>query len=123
MLLRFVWREFSLASSLMWHGMADPLVLPGQSRAYYDDVVSHMGEAETAAFFRLFEAPGLGHCWEMPAGLPDQMDLLGALERWVESGTAPDEVPVVKYDANGDVARRGVLRPYPQSAEYADGRP
>lgn len=108
---------------LMWHGMADPLVLPDQSRGYYEAVLDAMGKSETAAFLRLFEAPGLGHCWELPAGLPDQMDLLAAVERWVEEGVAPDEIAVVGNDADGNVIRQGSLRPYPQFAEYAAKSP
>ncbi len=108
---------------IMWHGMADPLVLPGQSRDYYEAVMSELGESQTTAFFRLFEAPGLGHCWDLPASLPDGMDLLGALEQWVEADIAPDEIPVTQRGAEGYVAASGMLRPYPQFAQYADKSP
>lgn len=106
---------------IMWHGMADPLVLPDQSPAYYRAVEMEMGGYDAVqTFFRLFMAPGLGHCWEAPASAPDQMDVLGALENWVENGIAPETIEVTQYDKNADkVLRKGTLRPFPQTETYS----
>ncbi len=104
---------------IMWHGMADPLVLPGQSRRYYERAQKIAGEEGTDSFFRLFMTPGLGHCWELPAGVPDQVDWLSALERWVEKGDAPDEVEVTQFADDGSVLRRGKYLPYPNQATYS----
>ena len=104
---------------IMWHGLADPLVLPNQSQDYFESVREVMGERNTKSFYRLFMAPGLGHCWELPAVTPDQMDMLSALERWVEEDIAPDSIEVTQFRDDGSINRRGILRPYPLLAEYS----
>jgi hypothetical protein len=105
---------------IMWHGLSDSLVLPGQSQRYFGSVQDKLGNHETYSFFRLFMAPGLGHCWALPAETPDQMDLLSALERWVEQDIAPDEIAVTQLNSDGAVLRRGMLHPYPQVATYSE---
>ncbi|MGJ8562794.1 MAG: tannase/feruloyl esterase family alpha/beta hydrolase [Alphaproteobacteria bacterium] len=105
---------------IMWHGMADPLVLPQQSPEYYENVIESMGGLESSqAFVRLFMAPGIGHCWELTAPTPDHMDLLTALENWVEKDTAPEAIEVTQFHPESKrITRRGRLRPYPLQAEY-----
>jgi feruloyl esterase len=102
---------------LMWHGWQDPLVLPDQSVAYYESVESSMGGQEAVQeFMRLFMIPGQGHCWELPADLPDQFDPLAALERWVEDGQAPDQLLLTKPHTAGEPAdsmASAVVCPYP----------
>jgi len=100
---------------LMWHGLADPLVIPDQSVSYYRSVVELMGgDAIVQDFFRLFLAPGLGHCWEAPGAGPDDFDPLQSLENWVEEGIAPDEIIASPSDAQaGAVSLRIAFRPYP----------
>ena len=110
---------------IMWHGQADPLVLPAQSEAYYKAVRAEMGRRQTDSFFRLFMAPGMGHCWELPAALPDRMNMLVALENWVEKGTAPAEITVnelVQGQQDIKTGRTGVLKPYPGLAVYSSPR-
>lgn len=104
---------------IMWHGMSDPLVLPNQSPQYYEAVKAAMGqEGDVPSFYRLFMAPGLGHCWEKPANAPDHMNMLEALENWVESDIAPDTIELTQYDNSKRVFRKGLLRPYPLTAIY-----
>ena len=80
---------------LMWHGWGDSLVLPDQSLAYYERVADEMGGYEAIqSFYRLFMMPGHGHCWEIPAGVPDRFDPITVLDKWVETGEAPDAIPV-----------------------------
>ena len=107
---------------IMWHGRADPLVLPGQSVDYYEAVRAEMGQDQVDSFFRLFMVPGMGHCWELPAALPDRMDMLAVLENWVEKGIAPEEVLVselVQAGQKAQTGRTGILRPYPGMATYS----
>jgi feruloyl esterase len=102
---------------LMWHGSADPLVLPNQSINYYQALKTEMGSSNLKKFFRLYMVPGMGHCWEIPSALPDQMDLLTVLSLWVEEGIQPNNIPIRKNDLSGDI-KKGLLKPYPQLATY-----
>ena len=86
---------------IMWHGSADPLVIPKQSMNYYNSVVDKMGSHQNVnSFFRYYMAPGLGHCWEKPANAPDTLNMLEALENWVEHNKAPDVIIATQYDDN-----------------------
>jgi feruloyl esterase len=57
----------------------------------------------------------MNHC----AGGPgtDQFDMVTALEKWVEQGTAPDSI-LASHVANGAVTFTRPLCPYPQLASY-----
>lgn len=60
--------------------------------------------------------PGMDHC---RGGVgPDQANFLGAMERWVESGTAPDRITVSRVTDNGQVDMTRPLCPYPQVAKW-----
>jgi feruloyl esterase len=73
------------------------------------------GFDRTRDFFRLFMAPGMGHCAGGPG--PNQFDAIGALERWVEKGVAPDSL-VATLNVGGKPVRTRPLCPYPQVARY-----
>lgn len=81
---------------IVWHGWADPAVTPYKTLDWYEKVAAKMGgEEETPKFVRLFMIPGMGHCGVVPgAGGIDQwsIDPLGALEKWVVEGIAPDSL-------------------------------
>ena len=97
---------------LMYAGWADPVVPPADTAAYYEGVLKTMGEPQTREFFRLFMAPGMGHCGGGPG--PNQFDAVGALDEWVTKGTAP-EMLIARH------AKKGISRPlcvYPQVARY-----
>jgi feruloyl esterase len=99
----------------MYHGWSDPAIPPGASLQYYERVRATMGRRETAEFFRLFMAPGMQHCAGGPG--PNTFDAIGALERWVEDGAAPDEI-VATHRTAGVVDRTRPLCPYPQVARW-----
>jgi pimeloyl-ACP methyl ester carboxylesterase len=102
---------------IMWHGMADPLVVPSQSVEYYNRVLKQMGgTAKVQQFFRFFLAPGLGHCWEIPSrNAPEAFDPLTAIEDWVERGAAPDRIVASPSERQGDNLSITEVhyRPYP----------
>jgi feruloyl esterase len=115
---------------IMYHGWSDPAISAQNSIAYYQRVVAamrcpppckhgrlHHGDAleVTQAFFRLFMAPGMGHC-RGGAG-PNVFDALTALERWVEEGIAPDQI-IASHMTGDRVARTRPLCPYPAVAQY-----
>ena len=103
---------------LMWHGSADPLVLPNQSITYYETLKARMGLSNLQKFYRLYMVPGMGHCWEIPSALPDQMDLLKVLSLWVEEGIQPNIIPIKQNSSSDVMAKEGTLKPYPQLAIY-----
>ena len=106
---------------LMWHGWADSLVLPDQSLDYYESVAAQMGGYEAIqSFYRLFMMPGHGHCWEMPAGVPDRFDPITILDQWVETGEAPASILAKPH---GDAASGKpdlLLCPHPAKARYIE---
>jgi len=101
---------------LIYHGWSDPQVPTLNTIKYYKSVVDAMGGAATASKnVRLFLAPGMGHCAGGEG--PNAFDKVGALERWVEQGKAPDAL-VASHATNGTVDRTRPLCPYPQVAKY-----
>ena len=108
---------------IIYHGWSDADISPLGSINYYENVVSLIGNdrepeaalAETQDFFRLFMAPGMGHCRGGPG--PDRFDTLTALERWVELGEAPEQI-VASRVTNGVVDLTRPLCPYPQIATW-----
>ncbi|MGH6910368.1 MAG: tannase/feruloyl esterase family alpha/beta hydrolase [Phenylobacterium sp.] len=74
-------------------------------------------EQTVDGFLRVFMAPGMGHC----AGGPgfSTFDALGAVQAWVETGRAPDQI--LGYRRAGAALGAGGARPicaYPKSARY-----
>ena len=101
---------------LLYHGWSDPLVPAVNTIKYYNSVVDYMGgAANTFNSMRLFMAPGMGHCRGGEG--PNVFDKVGALERWVEQGQAPN-VLVASHSTDGKVDRTRPLCPYPQIAKY-----
>ena len=101
---------------IMYAGWIDPVVPPQDNVAYYEAVAKKMGGYEkTRDFFRLFVAPGMGHCAGGPG--PNQFDAVTALEQWVEKGAAPDAL-IASHSTGGKIDRSRPLCPYPQVARY-----
>src|SRR5918993_3112784 len=101
---------------LMYAGWMDPVVPPQDNVAYYEAVAKKMGGYDkTRDFFRLFMAPGMGHCAGGPG--PNQIDALTALEQWVEKGIAPDKL-IASHSTNGRIDRTRPLCLYPQVARW-----
>jgi len=106
---------------LMWHGWGDPLVLPDQSKDYYESVAAEMGGYdEIESFFRLFLIPGMGHCWEIPAGVPDRFDPITMLDQWVETNAAPDTLRATPVEAGSTALPELVVYPYLSPTPAAD---
>ena len=111
-----------------YHGMADPVAPYADSVIYQQRVVmdqlqsrgfAYLGEATraTGEFYRLFLAPGMGHCGGGPGATPG--DLEQAIEKWVERNEAPASLLAVRNA--GGVAGKGFTRPlcpYPQVARH-----
>jgi feruloyl esterase len=101
----------------MYTGLADPVTSPFDTIDYYESVAKANGGIDaTKSFYRFFPAPGMAHCGG-GAG-PNTFDALGALESWVEKGTAPDAIPA-SHSSNGRVDRTRPLCAYPAVAKYS----
>lgn len=73
---------------VLYHGWADAALPPGNTVDYYEALTKRGGAA--AAQTRLFMAPGMGHC--LGGAGPSLVDWVGALDRWVDAGQAPESV-------------------------------
>jgi feruloyl esterase len=101
---------------ISYAGWMDPVVPPQDTAAYYESVAKVMGGYDkTRDFYRLFTAPGMGHCSGGPG--PNAFDMLTALENWVEKGIAPDKI-IATHSTAGKVDRTRPLCPYPAVARY-----
>jgi feruloyl esterase len=100
---------------IQYHGWTDQQVMPRNSIDYYNSVVKYIGDAaKTAESYRLFMAPGMGHCGGGEG--PNKFDVVGVLAQWVEEGKAPDSMLAQRNE--GDATRTRPLCPYPQVAVY-----
>jgi len=130
---------------ILYQGWADSAVAPLNTINYYESVVAAIGGKahrrnkgaaleETRNFFRLFMAPGMGHCgggtgpnsfgalMHPPAAPNDpEHNAFLALRQWVEKGVAPNKIIATKYVHNKPaygILRTRPLCPYPQIAVW-----
>ncbi|EPQ26189.1 uncharacterized protein PFL1_06125 [Pseudozyma flocculosa PF-1] len=110
------------AKILTWHGGSDQAISGDGTVDYYTRVRRRMERehgVDVDDFYRVFFAPGVGHCRGGVGALPD--DALSQLVEWVEKGKAPERLDattqderkkkqplcrlptVARYDAAGDV--------------------
>ncbi|HEV2486544.1 MAG TPA: tannase/feruloyl esterase family alpha/beta hydrolase [Terracidiphilus sp.] len=125
---------------IQYHGWGDPALSPYGSIAYYESVENFLTNypdprvdtsKPVSDFYRLFMVPGLGHCalgagpnrFGNPMQVTDpndpERDVLAALDRWVETGVAPDHI-IGQGSVPGDSSKKLTrpLCPYPQVARY-----
>ena len=69
--------------------LGGPGPAPASSINYYTKVAETLGGPQEE-WIRLFLMPGMGHCRGGPG--PNDADFVAALERWRESGVAPDAI-------------------------------
>jgi len=100
---------------IQYHGWSDPQISPLNTTQYYSRVVEKLGASKVNGSYRLFMAPGMGHCGGGEG--PNQINMVGALEQWVEQGPAPDQI-IASQSAKTGAARTRPLCPYPQVAVY-----
>ncbi|KAI9655566.1 MAG: hypothetical protein M1821_005359 [Bathelium mastoideum] len=104
---------------ISWQGLSDSTIMPNGTSNYYDRVSTiYPG---THDFYRLFFAPGVGHCGSGYGPLPD--DVLAALAAWVENGTAPEILAASSASAINGTVRHQPLCPYPAVSKYKGGDP
>jgi feruloyl esterase len=102
---------------IQYHGWSDPQIAPANTTQYYDRVVQMLGgRSRVHDAYRLFMAPGMGHCGG--GNGPNVFDMLTALERWVEGGLAPNHVTATISRPSAMLDRSRPLCPYPEVAVY-----
>ena len=99
---------------LLYHGWNDTAISAGNAVNYYQSVLGKMGPKQDN-WVRLFMAPGMQHCGNGPG--PNQVNYVAVLERWRESGAAPDQI-VASHVTNNRVDMTRPWCPYPQVAQY-----
>jgi feruloyl esterase len=98
---------------LLSHGWADGLIPPMSTVNFYSELFAKLGPKKTAGA-RLFLIPGMGHC--AGGDGPFVFDPISTIDRWVESGQAPERIIV--SNPPGAAARTRPLCPHPQEAIY-----
>jgi feruloyl esterase len=120
---------------IMFHGWSDMVVSSYDSIIYFDrinklDSADKAEDMTPSSFSRLFMVPGMGHCSEghgidsfgqgaPPDGPPNpDKDIVLALDKWVETGVAPEQIVAAKQDHDGAVTAERPLCSYPWIAKY-----
>lgn len=122
-LLRFKARGGKL---ILYHGWCDAAIPAQAVIDYYESVQKKLGKKAVAEFVRLFMVPGMQHCaggagansfGQMGVAQGDaRTNISAALERWVETGVAPEEIIAARKTVGG--ARARPLCAYPKVARY-----
>jgi feruloyl esterase len=118
------------AKAIVYQGWQDPVVNAADTIAYVERVKALQGsQAEVDKFLRLFLVPGMGHCsggsgttnFGNQGGTSPTVDadhdVLMALDRWVQQGTAPDRIVATRV-VSGSAVRTRPLCTYPKKAVY-----
>lgn len=95
-------------------GLADEVISPNQTIAYYQGLIGRYGEERVDSFMRLYMVPGYQH--GNGVFIPS-VDLLGALDDWVTHGNAPETL----FTTDIAPATNGRTRPlcrYPAFPRY-----
>jgi hypothetical protein len=100
---------------LLSHGWADGLIPPTSTVDFYTDLSKDLGPKKAAESTRLFMIPGMGHC--AGGDGPFVFDAISTLDKWVETGRAPERIVV--SNPPGTRARTRPLCPWPEEAVYS----
>jgi pimeloyl-ACP methyl ester carboxylesterase len=104
-------------------GANDQLIYPRGVIDYYRQMAVRYGSRgkpdfkNLQTFYRLFRAPGVGHCGLGSTG-PIPVDPFGALVKWVEDGVAPESLLASGGSAAPTTGRTRPVCAYPETAIY-----
>ncbi|KAE9974295.1 hypothetical protein EG328_003940 [Venturia inaequalis] len=99
---------------ISYHGTADSIITSRISKRYFDTVLGFDSNARD--YYRLFEAPGVGHCWTATGLYPS--GIFDSLVNWVEKGQVPDVMEVNMTSVPFARKKTRTLCPYPQKSKY-----
>jgi feruloyl esterase len=104
---------------LLYHGWNDGgsggAISPLNTINYYERILRKMGPKQDD-WLRLFMVPGMTHCGGGPG--PDQFNAIAVLERWRESGLAPDQFLAAHVANNRWVSMTRPVCAYPLTPVY-----
>jgi hypothetical protein len=104
---------------IMKENTGDYIVSPYGVFEYYDNMTRKVGPAKAQQFTRLYVSPGVSHIGSAPtvdnSPVADKVDLLGALDAWVDKGAAPGTLTATSYTTgtNPQVVATRPMCPYP----------
>ncbi|HEY6509406.1 MAG TPA: tannase/feruloyl esterase family alpha/beta hydrolase, partial [Vicinamibacterales bacterium] len=98
---------------IMYQGWAEAGIPPGHVVTYYGNVLAQTQGARDAV--RLFMVPGMGHCGG--GNGTSTFDMVAALDAWVASGRAPEQIPASRV-REGKIDRTRPLCAWPKTASY-----
>jgi feruloyl esterase len=103
---------------LIWYGLADTCVSVYQTARYFAGVEQRMGKAKVRSFARFLVSPGVGHELDGPGA--NDVDLISAMDRWVEQGMAPDALVAKHVDhATGAPGASRPVCDFPRFPRYS----
>jgi feruloyl esterase len=120
---------------LMYHGLADVLIMSQGSRNYYERVIREMGGLhDVQKFYRFFYVPGMAHGFTNGTTNPNAnpplpgsagqdgvadgtSQLYDALTAWVENGKAPNRIDI----STPDKTKSRPICAYPKKAKFVSG--
>lgn len=100
--------------AIVMHGLADEVISPNQTVAYHEAQLRQHGRAGVDAFMRLYTVPGFQHGG---GRFVPFWDALGALDRWVEAGEAPQALQAIDIAA-ATQGRTRPMCPHPSFPRY-----
>lgn len=101
---------------LVWYGMSDTCVSVYRTAHFLDKVRESVGSTKFAGFARMLTSPGVGHELDGPGA--GSVDLLAALDDWVERGAAPDQLVASRLDDAGKIQFQRPLCSFPAYPHY-----
>jgi feruloyl esterase len=103
---------------LLYESWDEAIIPPKGAIDYYNSVLATLGgPSATHDFFRLFMVPGMGMCPGFGFGDNGTFDALDVVEKWRETGVAPDKI-INSHKVAGAVDRTHPACSYPQAAIY-----
>jgi Tannase and feruloyl esterase len=102
---------------LMVEGWNDTAIPPRGAIDYFKAVVDKVGATTARNNIRLFMVPGMGHCPGINGAENFNVDMLGTVRQWKDSGKTPDQIVTTRYQNGKEVGKRLVCA-YPSAAIY-----
>lgn len=99
---------------MLSHGWTDGLIPANNTVAFYQKLSARLPPKQSHDQLRLFMVPGMNHCSGGEG--PSSIDTLGVIDRWSQSGVAPERVTATRPPGQPPMSRP--LCPFPQIARY-----